>query len=480
MKRLRGKDKNRTDRILWLVIFIVSTFFYLIWYWMDGIILTEDAQSYITMTSDREPGYCIFLAAMRFVFGGGALHAAVIVQCIVAAVAAAALALGLKKRFSLNYAGMLLILFIQYGVTLLNRFVAQRRYSYYNSIETEGLCYSFWIFFFLGILGIVYDHSRKSTAAAVLWSIVLISIRKQMLITLVILVLCLLYTGWKESVWKRALVSALLSGVGVLAMTTLIDCSYNLAVRGVFTSHSGDSSFILGTELYLADQSMENYLQTDERRELFQEIMRRTEEQEYNIDFVWQESQGGIRGSFLWNWQAIENHYSMSYDRIKFDVVMAVIREHQEKIGVPEDRRPDNYNEIAGSMMKELFVPCIPDLIRLFVCNVIHGMITTILKVHRILNWAAVLLYSGYVFLIVYLKRKGVTDGLPFAAVVILAIVVNVCFTSLTIYPQMRYMLYNTALFYQAGAVMCIQGWGQKELKETGSKLPGGGMQHEI
>ena len=370
--------------------------------------------------------------------------------------------LGLKRRFSLNYIEMLLMLFIQYGVTLLNRFVAQRRYSYYNSIETEGLCYSLWIFFFLGILGIVYDHSRKSIASALLWSIVLISIRKQMLITLVILVLCLFYVGWKEKCWKKALVSAVLSGVGVLAVTTLVDCSYNMAVRGAFTSHSGDSSFILGTELYLADRDMESCLQTDERRELFREIMNRTDEKEYNIAYARQGDLEGIRGSFLWNWHVIEEHYSIAYDRIKFDVVMAVIREHQEKTGVPEDRRQDDYNEIAGSMMRELFVPSIPGLMKLFVCNVIHGMITTILKVHKFLNWAAVLIYCAYVVLFFYLRRRGVRDTLPFAAVVVLAIVVNVCFTSLTIYPQMRYMLYNTALFYQAGAIMCMQGWRQK------------------
>lgn len=462
---LKRKDKNTIDRIWWIGIFLVSILFYLIWYWMDGIILTEDAQSYISMTSDREPGYCIFLAVLRSVFDSGALHAAVIIQCIVAAWAAAAVAMGLKKRFSLNCAGMLLILFIQYGVTLLNRFVAQRRYSYYNSIETEGLCYSLWIFFFLCILGIVYDHSKKSAVAAVLWSVILISIRKQMLITLIILVLCLFYVGWKEKDWKRAVTSIVLCAAGVLVATTLIDCSYNLAVRGVFTSHSGDSSFILGTELYLADLDMEKNLQTEERRELFQEIMRRTDEQEYNIIYARQGNPEGIRGSFLWNWQVIENHYSLSYDRIKFDVVMAVIREYQEKTGVPEDERQDHYNEIAGSMMKELFIPCIPGLMKLFACNVIHGMITTILKVHRLLNWAAVIIYGVYAALFIDLRRRGIRDSLPFAAVVILAIVVNVCFTSLTIYPQMRYMLYNTALFYQAGAVMCIQGWTQKRVK---------------
>ena len=49
-----------------------------------------------------------------------------------------------------------------------------------------------------------------------------------------------------------------------------------------------------------------------------------------------------------------------------------------------------------------------------------------------------------------------------FALLVLLSIVVNVCFTSLTIYCQMRYMLYNTGLFYQAWGMMLYQLWEQR------------------
>jgi hypothetical protein len=38
-----------------------------------------------------------------------------------------------------------------------------------------------------------------------------------------------------------------------------------------------------------------------------------------------------------------------------------------------------------------------------------------------------------------------------------LAIALNVGLTSATIYCQMRYMLYNTAFFYQAGFLMLIE-----------------------
>lgn len=462
-----NRDSRRVNFVLWLGVMVVSVVFYLAWYWLDGIILTEDAWSYIAMISERDPGYCIFLAVMRFWFGEKALDAAVIVQCIVAALAAAAVTLGLRKRFALNVLESVSILMIQYGITLLNRFVAQRRYSYYNSIETEGLCYSLWIFFFLSLLGVIYDHSRRSIAAALLWSVVLISMRKQMLVTLILLVLFLLYAGWKEGrLLRRAALSVLL-GITALMATTLIDCSYNYVVRGIFTTHSGDSSFILGTELYLADTDMVESIRTQEGREVFLEIMRRNDEDGYNIAYAREELPVEKRGSFLRNWQAIENHYSLSYDRIKFDIVIPVIQEYQEKLGIPEEMRQEHHNQIVGSMMWDLLGPCIPRIVQLFACNVIHGMITTVLKTHRLLNWAALLIYCVYMALFLYLKRKGACESLPFAAAVIVAMVVNVCFTSLTIYPQMRYMLYNTAFFYQAGAVMfweLVRGNRQKQV----------------
>ncbi|MBO5144097.1 MAG: hypothetical protein J6C19_01000 [Lachnospiraceae bacterium] len=448
--------KTQKQKLTGIILFSVSLLFYLLWYVLDGIILTEDAASYINMQSDREPGYCLYLMLLRQLFGTEIyLHIAVIGQCIIAAIAACAITLKLRELFSLNWLGSAGILAGQYGVTLLNRFVAQRRYSYFNSIETEGLAYSLWVFYFLCILGILYKRDKKSLIGAVVWSVVLISIRKHMLITLIILFFVILAAYRKEKGWIRTFGIALLACIIGFAGTKLVDCSYNWLMRGEFAPHTGDSSFILGTELYLADSDMERYIQDDEHRELFREIMKRADEKQYNIAYAGK------------GWQAIEDHYSSSYDRIKFDIVMVVIRENQEARGLAEADREADYNLIAGTMMKELLIPCIPRLIKLYFCNVLHGFITTILKVHPVLNWAALLLYLLYLGTLSYLMRQrrqsmeaSAVSAVPLAWLVLFSIAVNVCFTSLTIYCQMRYMLYNTSLFYQAWWIMIVQPGG--------------------
>lgn len=450
-KRLKEMQKKRKQKIIYVVLFVVSLLFYLLWYALDGIILTEDAPSYINMQSDREPGYCLYLMLFRQLLPAEIyLHGAVIGQCIIAAIAACAITIRFKELFALNWFGSAGVLAVQYGITLLNRFVAQRRYSYFNSIETEGLAYSIWVFYFLCLLGILYKKDRKSLIGAVVWSVVLISIRKHMLITLIILFFVLIVSYIRDRGWKKALLYALLACTLGFVGTKLVDCSYNWMLRGEFAPHTGDSSFILGTELYLADSEMEQYIKDEERKALFREILKRADEKQYNIAYA-------DKG-----WQAIEDHYSSSYDRIKFDIVMVVIREHQQAMGLDEALRESDYNLIAGTMMKELLVPCIPGLIRLFACNVIHGLITTVLKVHRILNWTALIIYLLYGVTMMLLMRHQKRDSafansVMLAGLVLFAILVNVCFTSLTIYCQMRYMLYNTGLFYQAWWIMIIE-----------------------
>lgn len=463
--------KRKKESIRIIMLFVVSLVFYLVWYLIDGIILTEDAPSYIHMQSDREPGYCLYLWLFRVMFGEAlSLHAAVVTQCIVAAVAACAVTVQLTRFFALNWLGSAGVLAVQYGITLLNRFVAQRRYSYFNSIETEGLSYSIWVFYFLCVLGILYHWDKRvrmrSVAGAVFWSILLISIRKHMLITLVILFVVMFCAYWRSKGWFRAGVCALLVCLVGFAGTKLIDCSYNLMMRGTFAPHTGDSSFILGTELYLADVQMISYIREEQNKELFLEIMRRAEAKEYNTAYA--ES----------GWQAVVDHYSTAYDRIKFDIVMPVIREYQEAQGIAEADREESYNRIAGTLMRELLVPSIPRLLRLFGCNVIHGLVTTVLKVHRVLNWAALLVYLLYAAAIAALvlftgtqrgdgeagemRRDAACRAEWFALLVLLSIAVNVCFTSLTIYCQMRYMLYNTGLFYQAWGIMILKLWEQR------------------
>jgi hypothetical protein len=180
------------------------------------------------------------------------------------------------------------------------------------------------------------------------------------------------------------------------------------------------------------------------------EIMNRADEQQYNTSYA---------GS---GWQEVYDHYGISYEEIKFSIVNVVIREYQDSIGIAETDRADNFNEITSQLMKELLIPCLPGIIKIFVCNVTHGLITTVLKVKPVLNEVAVILYLVYFGILILLVRNksyvnNPNSSVAFAVIVMMAMLINVTATSATIYPQMRYMLYNTGLFYQAGLIMLVE-----------------------
>lgn len=452
--------KNKSQKkILFMIVFIISTLFYLTWYFHDGIIMSVDGPTYISMESGREPFYPIFLWIFRTIFGESIyLNIVVIIQCIIAGLAATCIAIELKERFQLAVLTIVPIVLIEYGITLLNRFVAQRKYSYYNSICSEALAYSFWIFFMLSIMRIIYDHKTKDVIVALVWCIMMTSVRKQMLIGYCVLFLAVIYHLWRDKKAKSILIAFVLLAIGLLGNMG-IDRVYNFALRGEFVARTGDATFVFGNEIYVADESMAEHISDEENKQIFLEILQVADEQQYRMKYA-------PKG-----WMGAEQHYSDAYDRIKFDVGMGVIREHSQAHGVYHLDFNEYYEAIANEMTKELLVPCIPGMLKLFVINVISGFVTTVLKVHRLLNWIALFMYIAYIALIIYIlryveKEKRSHSSAVFAIFVLLAIGINVCFTSLTIYCQMRYMLYNTAFFYQAGLVMLIEAaniWGTKK-----------------
>lgn len=447
-KSVTAEKKINSEKLFFLICLAISIIFYMIWYWHDGVIMSVDGPTYVMRESDREPGYCSFLWILNIIFGEKLyLDIAVILQCLLAGVAAAVLTSSLKKRFHLNWFTAMVMLVIEYGITLLNRFIAARRYSYYNSICTEALAYSFFILFFVSLLGILYDQDKKSLILCCVWSIILITIRKHMLITLPLMFLAVVLFWWKKKGWKTILI-ALASIIVCFGCVRLIDCAYNYANRGEFAPHTGDATFIFGNEIYTANPDMVEYISDEENKMLFLEILKRADEKQYNIQYA---GEGLLE---------LQDHYSIAYDRIKFDTTMVVIREYQIAQGIEEADREADFNQRVNTMVKELLPYCMADMIKISFTSVLTGLITTVLKVRPVLNELSLVLYLGYIVLLVFLWRKSdrrETSAVPFALFTLFSIIINNMFVAAALYCQMRYMLYNTAFFYQSGLLMLME-----------------------
>lgn len=438
-------EKSKKVSLYWSI-FLLSALFYLAFFFHDGVIITEDANSYITMETNREPVYCSFLWILRSLFSEESyLKVAAILQCLIAAFAATAITTSFKNRFQLSKLATVMVLLLQYSITVLNRFVAQRRYSYYNSIETEGLAYSLWIFFFLAVVDILYDKDKKAVFRAMLWAVILVSIRKQMYFSFGVLLIAVGIAFWQKRKWYRSILAAIAMVLLCFFANKLVDCTYNYLTRGVFEEHTGDASFIFGTQVYMADTEMADYITNEEYRQLFLQILEAADEKAYNKKYA--------TGSAF----AMQEHYSLCYDRIKFDIVNPVIRAYQDKLGIPQEQREAHASIVLSELVHNLMRPTISYIVKLFWINVIQGLVVTVsFKKHTLLYLYALVIYLFFIGSEIYLITKKNYKTLFISFICLISILGNVAITSATIYCQTRYMLYNTALFYQVGLLILL------------------------
>ena len=247
---------------VWL---LLSLSFYLGFALADGPVLCVDTQSYLDMDYSREPLYPLFLAGLRAVFGTapsryGAdipryLVAAVLVQAVAMAVCvwyfvrvigSTAVdargeewsSIGFRKAGGTGNASAgrsgeregfrtFLLFSICWGVDLLNRFAARRGSMYMESIMTE----SFAIPLFLVFLACAYlffrTHRPGRLIACTVLMFVLISLRKQMAVSAVILVcFSLLYDLIRRRRWKPFAACVLAAGIA-FGGAALADYGYN-------------------------------------------------------------------------------------------------------------------------------------------------------------------------------------------------------------------------------------------------------------
>ena len=125
----------KNSRRFTVLLYIIPLAFYLFFAFYDGVVWCADSDSYVIMHECREPLYPTFLAALRAIFGvqdknneAGNIYlfVAVIIQSLLAAIAASVLADFIRKACNLGKTLSLIVLSVPMFTSLLNRFVASR------------------------------------------------------------------------------------------------------------------------------------------------------------------------------------------------------------------------------------------------------------------------------------------------------------------------------------------------------------------
>lgn len=272
----------KKEKMISICILGISVLFYLFWAFYDGVILCPDSASYINMSISREPFYCMFLACLKMLFNYNAyLTVAVYLQSILAALAAYCMADYLRKEFKLTCFQMSLVVSIPLLVSLLCRFVAKQASMYSNCILTEGIACSLFLIFARYLLEFCYRKKWKSLFISSVISFILVSTRKQMCIT-VFLIICTIFVVYcKNKEIKRGVLISFLCASCIICGSLLLDRGYNYIVHGEAVTHSSDNRFLATMVVYTSERVDGERIQEETARSLFYQIYDTCEEKGY-------------------------------------------------------------------------------------------------------------------------------------------------------------------------------------------------------
>ncbi|MEI3211842.1 MAG: hypothetical protein V8S42_05670 [Lachnospiraceae bacterium] len=324
------------------------------------------------MEISREPLYPMLLLLFRQGLssaGEGYLQGVAIFQSILAAYAALSLTCFLRKELKLGKAVSLVVLMIPLLTSLLCIFAAKRASMYSNSILTEGIATSLFLLFSRYLIDYCIKGKKKALFTAAFISFLLISTRKQMVITVLLLILAIVWRSIREKTVKKGLLILTVCVLGIGAGSYLLDCSYNYCVRGSFSGHTNDNRFLSTVVIYASEKEDGEAIKRDDTRELFESIYEICDEGGYLMHSAGQ------------GWYERSAHFGDYYDCIQIDTLWPAleqyVREHYEGDNASLEKIGDDYNaQIIGAIMPEVF----PRLMRVFADNVLNGMVTTVAK----------------------------------------------------------------------------------------------------
>lgn len=448
------KKNNNVSVFNQILILVLPFAFYIAFFFIDGYVICADSSSYIDMSFTREPLYPMYLDFFRRITGEGDtyLYLAVLGQSLFAAYATWNVAKYLCQKFNLNSLYVLGVTILPLFSSLLCRYAAKRASMYTNSIMTEGLAISLYLLFIRYDVDYIISKSQKSLIYCCIISFAGISIRKQMLVLVLLLFLTYVYAN---KLSKKTIYYVTLIILAILGSSILLDCSYNYVLRGQFTRHKDAGRFPTTVAMYAAEEEYVEYIEDNELKEIYLML--------YSIC----DSEGWLMHSAPSDWLGAVAHFADHYDNIQLDTMETILtREvgsYQYKAGELTDI--ERVDKIEKEFRNALLPHEIPKLITIFINNYLSGLILSVAKKSSVLIIYSILIYIIYILLMIVTIYKAsgnsrsatherLVTASAFSVITLISILSNVGLVSAVIFCQTRYTIYNLALFYIALLIM--------------------------
>lgn len=420
----------------------------------NGYILEADSYNYMECNYGREPLYPIFLLIFRVIFGEGSYLSAVwIVQSVFAVCTVVYCTLWIRRRFqlknSLGYLVLFLLLLPYWFVTIWYTPLG----LWTNRILTEGLTFSFYYLFLIAAFQTIYDGKLRDFGITCLLSVLLSTLRSQMLVCFVIclgLMAWLLWVKRKTAGFKRfcllCVMAAFTAGGGYCGIKAV----YKYRVTDSREEAETLGLAMLSNLLYSSDIEDADCYEDPELRMIFEDLYTLIEERQLNHKY----SDGAVFTG---------NHMYDAHDMIKYDVINEVYYRYLYREGIYRDRESDrNLEEFIQGLEGPLLRRNWHKLIKNTLCEWPKGYMRSIFTASKGL-FPFNVLFCGFLYLSgCYLCVRCIVKGrgwrLAVPMLIVMAfIVMSVTGVALTIYVSMRYLSYNLGMFYIAYLILLLQ-----------------------
>ena len=401
----------------------------------------------------REPVYALLIQFLRFLSPEHHYELIILVQNILAIVANTIFVCVLRRLLNLKWYMLPVMIVILLAPHIMTPLASASGMVITNSLLSEGISYSLYLFFILHILKAVWSRNilGKDSLFAFFWAIGVSLVRGQFMVLILVWFLAMAIIAFLQKKWKQIAIFVVMLAVAFVGRGLLVK-TYNYCEQGLFVDTASGKAMSVANVLYVADREDGEAITDEGLRELFYEIYDRAYADGMNYQF----SPDGLL--------ARAAHHEECHDSLNFDYFAIAAKEYvTENTGVTvEDYQlmMVEVDKVASALMSELLPQVVVKYAYNYVAMVLMGFVRSVAMVHPIFNWYALVIYLIAMILTIFVwVKKHDSKAAPFMALVLLMITGNVTGTSLMIQCISRYMLYNLPLFYLAGLLLLLEGY---------------------
>lgn len=426
-----------------------------------GVGIYPDSDTYLQMQAKREPLYPLFLHVCRN------LWLVIMIQNLLAAAGVAYFTCTMRELFleKLTRGWQLLGTIILWLCALMPHVMTPLGSASHmilsNAILTEGLTYSFYLFFSVELIRGLLEEEEKDRGAAFLrglfWVFLLLLLRCQMMTTLFIWVIVAGYAALTRTKTGRRRILA--SGgilVAVLLVLLVRSLCYNAYYQHYCNGYSGENLGNVGflaNALYLVDDTENVTISQDDLRNSYQQML----EERDRRQLFFSKEKDVLK-------QALQ--YEDCYDPLKYDVIQPILEEKLYTAGVTGQEVNEQVYLQCGTLFRTLLPVVLPNYISLIMDNLCLGLIRSVSLPHGIFVWIGILVYGALLGLLLYKQIKKRSRAVRLFLFLALGMtLLHTVATAAVIMCLSRYVIYNTTLLYSAGFLALMEEITEKRKK---------------